>query len=96
MTGCIIIKHEDITSLAICKVLRLIFYEEDFEIEIQDKETLHIYLWNVKKTVIWQTVLQFISSQLSVGYGFGSNIYEAYAAANVSLQKTTKIVYPQA
>ncbi|AIF45187.1 hypothetical protein [Virgibacillus sp. SK37] len=96
MTSCIIIKHEDITSLAICKILRLIFYEEDFEIEIQNKETLHIYLWNVKKIVIWQTVLQFITSQLSVGYGFGSNIYEAFTAAEDSLQKTTKIIYPQA
>ncbi|WP_077357508.1 hypothetical protein [Virgibacillus halodenitrificans] len=48
MTSCIIIKHEDITSLAICKVLRLIFYEEDFEIEIQDKER-YIFIYGTSR-----------------------------------------------
>ncbi|GAA0441192.1 hypothetical protein GCM10008983_17830 [Lentibacillus halophilus] len=52
-------------------ILRAMFYEEDFEIEILLENTVIIYVWNIGKKQIWQAALEFETARIRVGYGFG-------------------------
>lgn len=71
MVSCLILYHATITGLTKCTILRAVFHEEDFEIHVSGNNTVILIAWNVKKEQIWQTVADFESTNIKVGYGFG-------------------------
>lgn len=77
MVSCLILYHYTITSLSKCFLLRAMFHEEDFEIKVLENHTVVMYLWNVKKTAIWQAALTFETAEIMVGYGFGKGKKDA-------------------
>lgn len=87
MISCLILGHPTITNLTKCKLLRFIFHEDEYEIQVIQKNTIVIYLWNVEKVKVWQTVANFESTEVLVGYGFGKRKNEAYDAANTLLRR---------
>lgn len=72
MVSCLILYNKAISSLTKCKILRVMFKDEQFEINVIEKNTVIIYVWNVEKALIWQAALDFEMAGISVGYGFGA------------------------
>lgn len=67
--------------------MRFIFHANDYEINVINNNTVIIYLWNVKKIEIWQAVVQFESTNMAAGYGFGETKGNALNNASSSLEK---------
>jgi hypothetical protein len=82
-----ILYHSTITSLTKSRVLRAIFYGEEFEIEVLDAQSMIIYVWNVKKIDIWQAAVLLESADIQLGYGFGDYKIEARRNAEHVLEK---------
>lgn len=87
MVSCMILYHSTITSLTKSRILRSIFYGEEFEIEVFNARAMTIYLWNVKKIDIWQAAALLESTNIQIGYGFGINKSEASSNADDMLEK---------
>lgn len=77
MVSCLILYHSTITSLTKCKILRAMFKEEEFEIDVIENNTVMIYLWNVEKERIWQAAIDFETTNIVSGYGFGRRKIDA-------------------
>jgi hypothetical protein len=69
------------------RILRSVFYGEEFEIEVLDHCTMIIFLWNVKKNDIWQAAALLESTDIKLGYGFGNVKAEAKTNAEAILEK---------
>jgi hypothetical protein len=82
-----ILDHPTVSNLTKCKMLRFMFHEDDCEIQVTEKNTVVIYLWNVDKIKVWQVVADLLSTNIYAGYGFGSRKKLAYEDANNTLAK---------
>ncbi|WP_382390224.1 hypothetical protein [Lentibacillus juripiscarius] len=69
------------TNLTKIMMLRAMFHEEDFEIEVLGGSTVIIYIWNVERERIWQAALGFETVNVRAGYGFGKYKHDAREAA---------------
>ncbi len=85
MIGCLILYHKTVTSLTKSMLLRAVFHEEDFEIEVLDESTVVLYVWNVERRHVWQAVLDFELASVHAGYGFGNYKWEAEERAHAVL-----------
>ena len=86
--GCMVLYNTSITSLTKSFVLRSLFQEDDLEIEVKDKGTTVIYLWNVSKERIWQATVMLESANLTTVYHFAESKSEALSGALVHLRPT--------
>ncbi|MHA6252686.1 hypothetical protein [Oceanobacillus sp. CAU 1775] len=83
--GCMILSHDTITQLTKSLILRATFHEEIIEIEVLDKATTVIYLWNVTKEKVWQATMDLNSKDIKTVYAFGKSKHEAYKIASSHL-----------
>ncbi|WP_373895378.1 hypothetical protein [Virgibacillus sp. CBA3643] len=81
MVSCLILYHTTITSLTKCKILRAMFHEEEFEINVIGENTVIIFLWNLDKEKVWQAVVNFETTNMKVGFGFGERKRDAITEA---------------
>lgn len=77
MVSCLILQHSTITSLTKCKMLRFIFKDYVFEIEVLSKDTAISYIYDVEKHMVWRAFALFETTNMIVGYGFGKDKVEA-------------------
>ncbi|WBX80359.1 hypothetical protein PD280_00150 [Virgibacillus salarius] len=77
MISCMILHHLTITSLTKCKILRFIFKDHDFEIEVRGNNTVMVFVYNAEKMEIWQAAIAFETTNIIVGYGFAKEKSEA-------------------
>ncbi|WP_164670011.1 hypothetical protein [Virgibacillus doumboii] len=78
MVSCLILYHDSITNLTKIMILRAIFLDKEFEIDIVDAGTTVIYIWNVNKMAIWQAALALETTNIKTGYGFGKRKADAW------------------
>jgi hypothetical protein len=78
--------HTTITFLTKSRILRAMFHSENFEIEVLDKNTMIIFLWNVNKMDVWQAAVLLESTGIQFGYGFGDYKLEARTSAEEMLE----------
>lgn len=81
MVSCLILYHSTITSLTKCKILRAMFHEEEFEINVIEDHTVIIFIWNLDKEKIWQAVVNFETTNMKLGYDFGERKKDAITEA---------------
>lgn len=86
MVGCLILYHVTISGLTKCKVLRAMFHEKEYEIHVSGKNTVVLYLWNVKKIEVWQAAVDFESTNITACYGFGRIMEDAHMNAEKLLR----------
>src|SRR5699024_7460119 len=91
MVSCLILCHPTITSATKSKILRFMFYEDDYEINVIDNNTVMRYLRKVKKIKIWQEALHFESTNMFAGYGFGKTKEKALNKASNTLEKRSDL-----
>jgi len=91
MVSCLILFHSTITSSTKSKILRFMFHEDDYEINVIENNTVIIYLWNVNKIKIWQAALHFESTNMFAGYGFGKTKGKALNNASNILEKRSDL-----
>lgn len=77
MVICLSLYHPTVSSLTKCKLLRMTFHEEDYEIDIYNSRTVLIYLWNIDMLRAQKMVRSFEFAQIDVGYGAGKFKKEA-------------------
>ncbi|MBY7142742.1 hypothetical protein KFZ56_06555 [Virgibacillus sp. NKC19-3] len=87
MVSCLILYHSSITSLTKCKILRAMFHEEEFEINVIEDNTVIIFIWNLNKEAIWQAVVNFETTNMKIGFGFGERKHDARIEANNVLEE---------
>ncbi|UJL47311.1 hypothetical protein KFZ58_05220 [Virgibacillus sp. NKC19-16] len=87
MVSCLILYHSTITSLTKCKILRAMFHEEEFEINVIGENTVIIFLWNLDKEKVWQAVVNFETTNMKIGYGFGDRKNDAIKEAEAVLEE---------
>ncbi|WP_106494581.1 hypothetical protein [Lentibacillus sp. Marseille-P4043] len=87
MVNCLILYHHTITSFTKCFILRAMFNSEDFEIHVSGNNTVSIYLWNVERAEVWQAAMDFESTNIMTGYGYGKRKKDAEKAATKVLFK---------
>lgn len=100
MISCMKLYHPTITTLTKCKILRFIFKDYEFEIEVISNHTVIIFIWNVTKSEVWQAFAMFENTKIIAGYGFGSDKAEARLQAEGMVMKLvqalhTKEIHPQ-
>src|SRR5699024_4070498 len=89
--SCLILYHPKVTSLTKSKILRSLFVEHLYEIEVEENHTFIMFVRNVHKKEIWQAVASFESSNITCGYGFGLNKEEARRQADLVLSTVLPI-----
>ncbi|WP_449354310.1 hypothetical protein ACUL41_13880 [Virgibacillus natechei] len=57
------------------------FHEEEFEINVIGENTVIIFLWNLDKEKVWQAVVNFETTNMKVGFGFGERKRDAITEA---------------
>ncbi len=72
-------------------ILRFIFHEDDYEINVIENNTVIIYLWNVNKIEIWQAAHHLESANIIAGYGFGKTKENALNNASNILEKRSDL-----
>lgn len=77
MVSSLILYHPTVSVLTKCKMLRFIFRNEMFEIDIMANNTVIIYGWNILRMDIWQIAADLESTNIWACYGFGGIKKEA-------------------
>lgn len=71
MISCIIVDQPKELESTVGKLLKSIFHGDDFELNITKDNRKVIYIHNIEKAKVWQTVFNLEVKHISVGYGFG-------------------------
>jgi len=69
MVMCLILSHQDITTMTISKMLRAIFHQKQFEIFAGKTQTTML-VWGISKMELWQAAAQFEFAGIAAGYGY--------------------------
>ena len=69
MVMCLILSHQDITTMTISKMLRAIFHQKQYEIYTGKNQTTML-VWGISKMELWQAAAQFEFAGIAAGYGF--------------------------
>jgi hypothetical protein len=80
--GCLILYHPKVSSVTKSKLLRSMFFQHLFEIEVEENRTVIAFVWNVEQKEIWHAAALFEFSNITCGYGFGLNKKEARKRAD--------------
>ncbi|HIS28405.1 MAG TPA: hypothetical protein IAA78_03015 [Candidatus Avamphibacillus intestinigallinarum] len=85
MTTCLVLYHPTITSLTKIMMVRTMFQNERYRVEVVNQHTLYVYLVNVQLADVWQAVIEFESVQIWALYGLGDCESRALACAKRQL-----------
>lgn len=81
MVSCLVLYHMEITISTKCKMLRFYFHGKEYEIAVENNNSVCIYLWNIDRNQVYQAAMLFEHEGLSTGYGFGKDKSEAHHRA---------------
>lgn len=86
MIDCLILYEPTITYWTKSKILRSIFHEEIFEIHTLKNNSVCIFLWNVGKEKIWQTIFNLEITNVCTVHSYGENLEEVLVKVEVLLE----------
>src|SRR5699024_4057844 len=85
MTTCLVLYHPTITSLTKIMMVRTMFQNERYRVEVLNQHTLYVYLVHVQMVDVWQAIIEFESVHIWALYGVGDCECRALACAKRQL-----------